>query len=66
MQVVKNLVNRSGRRLTELFNQLNKRLKSTDEKSQLSGVRGERREGVQKKMRDKPTPETTASTAPAI
>ena len=43
-------MNRSGQRLTQLFNQLNRRLKSADEKEQF-GVRGERTGGVQQKIK---------------
>ena len=45
-------MNRSGQRLEQLFNQLNRRLKSADEK-ELLGVRGERITigGVQQKIK---------------
>ena len=67
MQVLK-LVKRSAKRLTEVFNQLNRRLKSIDKKSHLPGVisRERDRESVSKKMRDRPMPETAAIIAPAI
>ena len=46
---------KSGQRIKQLFIQLDTRLKSVDEKSQLLGVRGQWREGVQKKkIRDRP------------
>ena len=60
--MLRNLVNKSGKRLTELFNQLNRRLKSLDEKSQLLEVKGEGKEGVgRKKIRERSTSETTAN-----
>ena len=45
-------MNRSGQRLAQLFNQLNRRLKSADEKGQF-GVRGGRITigGVQQKIK---------------
>ena len=54
-------MNKSGKKLTELFNQLNRRLKSVDEKSQLLEVKGEGKEGMwRKKIRERYTPETAA------
>ena len=56
-------MNRSGQRLAQLFNQLNRRLKSADEKEQF-GVRGERTGGVQQKIerRDQNRPDTSSTT----
>ena len=53
-------MNKSGKKLTELFKQLNRRLKSVDEKRQLLGVRGEGKRHVEEKDRDRSTPETAA------
>ena len=58
LQVLGLVVKRSGQRIKQLFIQLDTRLKSVDEKSQLSGIR---REGVQKKkIRDRPIIHETA------
>ena len=55
-------MNKSGKTLTELFNQLNRRLKSADEKSQFLEVKGEGKEGMwRKKIRERSTPETAAN-----
>ena len=42
----------SGQRIQQLFNDLNRRLKSGDKKDQ-SGVRGQEGDGVQKKAQDR-------------
>ena len=55
LQVLGLVVKRSGQRIKQLFIQLDTRLKSVDEKGQMMGVRGQWREGVQKKkIRDRP------------
>ena len=48
VQALRNLVNVSGQRIQQLFNALDRRLKSADKKDQ-SGVRGQEGDGVQKK-----------------
>ena len=45
MQALRNIVNRSQQRAVEIFSQLDRRLKSVDEKSQL-GVKGQVGDGV--------------------
>ena len=48
-------MNRSSQRLTQLFNQLNRRLKSLDEKEQFEAS-NERSGGVEQKGRDQTRP----------
>ena len=48
VQTLRNLVNVSGQRIQQLFNDLDRRLKSADKKDQ-SGLRGQLGDGVQKK-----------------
>ena len=64
MQVLKNLVNRSGRKLAKLFDRVNRRHKLMDKRSQFPGVRRQERGDIHNimKMRDKHTPETTVRT----
>ena len=66
LQVLSLFVKRSGQRIKQLFIQLDTRLKSVDEKSQMMGVRGQGREGLRKKrIRDRPIiHETTDDTVP--
>ena len=45
-------MNTAGQRAQQLFNALDRRLKSADKKDQ-SGVRGQEGDGVQKKTQDK-------------
>ena len=45
-------MNVSGQRIQQLFNDLDRRLKSADKKDQ-SGVRGQEGDGVEKKTQDK-------------
>ena len=47
-------MNVSGQRIQQLFNTLNRRLKSADKKDQ-SGVRGQKGDGVQKKHKTRTT-----------
>ena len=47
-------MNVSGQRIQQLFNNLDRRLKSVDKKDQ-SGVRGQERDGVQKKHKTRTT-----------
>ena len=47
-------MNVSGQRIRQLFNDLDKRLKSADKKDQ-SGVRGQEGDGVQKKHKTRTT-----------
>ena len=47
-------MNVSGQRIQQLFNDLDRRLKSTDKKDQ-SGVRGQEEDGVQKKHKTRTT-----------
>ena len=49
VQALRNLVNRSGKIVQSIFDQLDRRLKSADKKEQ-SGVGGQGREGAQKKQ----------------
>ena len=64
MQVLKNLVNRTSRKLGKLFDRLNRRHKLIGAKSQFPRVRGQERGDIYNimKMRDKYTPETTVRT----
>ena len=67
LQVLGLVVKRSGQRIKQLFIQLDTRLKSVDEKSRMMGVRGQGKEGLQKKkIRDRPiiheTPDDTVPT----
>ena len=66
MQALRNIVNRSQQRAVEIFSQLDRRLKSVDEKSQL-GVKGQVGDGAQKwqkkrKDEDKPPNNETSCT----
>ena len=62
-------MNVSGQRIQQLFNSLNRRLKSADKKDQ-SGVRGQEGDGVQKKHKTRTTghrgPPANQTTSTAI
>ena len=60
MQVLKNLVNVTSRKLAKLFDRVNRRHKLIDERSQFPGIRGQERGDIYNimKMREKHTPET--------
>ena len=67
LQVLGLVVKRSGQRIKQLFIQFDTRLKSVDEKGQMMDVRGQGREGLQKKkIKDRPimqeTPDDTVPT----
>ena len=65
MQALKNLVNRSGQIARQIFNDLDRRLKSTEKKEQ-SRVIGQERDSVQKQKtkttEDRPPDNQTTST----
>ena len=60
MQALRNVVNRSGKIAQNIFDQLDRRLRSADKKVQSAdrgqGVRGQGREGAQKKKMSKKGP----------
>ena len=65
MQALRNLVNRSGQLARQIFNDLDRRLKSTEKKEQ-SRVIGQERDSVQKQKtkttEDRPPDNQTTST----
>ena len=65
MQALRNLVNRSGQIVRQIFNDLDRRLKSTEKKEQ-SRVIGQERDSVQKQKtkttEDRPPDNQTTST----
>ena len=65
MQALRNLVNRSGQIARQIFNDLDRRLKSTEKKEQ-SRVIGQERDSVQKQKtkttEDRPPDNQTTST----
>ena len=60
VQALRNLANMSGQRIQQIFNQLDRRLKSADKKTQ-SGVRSQGRDRGQKTKRP-PDNQTTSTT----
>ena len=69
MQALRNLVNRSGQIARQIFNDLDRRLKSTEKKEQ-SRVIGQERDSVQKQKtkttEDRPPDnQTTSTTVPS-